>query len=68
MSQAALTWPFTPDASAGAPRLFPVEEEKRRGRPAAIAPNLAVAIVHKVTQAYRPASLMTFGGEPLLYT
>jgi hypothetical protein len=44
-----------------------VEEEQRRSVPAAIDRALAVEIVRKVAQAYRPSSLMTFGGEPLLY-
>jgi hypothetical protein len=44
-----------------------VEENERRSGPAAIDRALAVEIVQKVAQAYHPSSLMTFGGEPLLY-
>jgi hypothetical protein len=44
-----------------------VDQDKRRSAPAAIDRDLAVEIVQRVTQAYQPASIMTFGGEPLLY-
>jgi len=44
-----------------------VEEEQRRASPAAIDRDLAAEIVRRVTRAYNPTSLMTFGGEPLLY-
>jgi pyruvate-formate lyase-activating enzyme len=44
-----------------------VEDRRRRSCPAATDRDLAVEIVRKVAQAYRPNSLMTFGGEPLLY-
>jgi hypothetical protein len=44
-----------------------VEESERRSGPAAIDRDLAVEIVQEVAQAYHPSSLMTFGGEPLLY-
>ena len=41
--------------------------KKRHTAPAAIDRLLAVEIVRKVTQRYHPSSVMTFGGEPLLY-
>ena len=41
--------------------------EKRNTEPAVIDRDLAVEIVRKVTQRYHPSSVMTFGGEPLLY-
>jgi len=44
-----------------------VEEAKRRATPAVIDRRLAVDIVRQVTQVYHPSSIMTFGGEPLLY-
>jgi hypothetical protein len=44
-----------------------VAEEQRRSSPAAIDRDLAVDVVRRVTQRYDPASIMTFGGEPLLY-
>ena len=44
-----------------------VTEEQRRSKPAAIDVDLAVHVVRRVTQRYTPTSIMTFGGEPLLY-
>jgi MoaA/NifB/PqqE/SkfB family radical SAM enzyme len=44
-----------------------VEDDLRRSAPAAIDPTLGAQIVHRVARAYPLRSLMTFGGEPLLY-
>jgi hypothetical protein len=44
-----------------------VEDNQRRSTPAAIDPTLGAHIVHRVARAYPLRSLMTFGGEPLLY-
>jgi hypothetical protein len=44
-----------------------VGKEQRRSEPAAIDRDLAVGVVRRVTQRYAPCSIMTFGGEPLLY-
>jgi len=44
-----------------------VEDALRRSAPAAIDPALGAEIVHRVARAYPLRSLMTFGGEPLLY-
>jgi MoaA/NifB/PqqE/SkfB family radical SAM enzyme len=44
-----------------------VEDELRRAEPASVDPDLGAGIVHRVAQAYPLRSLMTFGGEPLLY-
>jgi hypothetical protein len=44
-----------------------VEADRRRAHPAAIDRDLAVDVVRRVTARYDPASIMTFGGEPLLY-
>jgi len=44
-----------------------VEDDLRRSAPAAIDPALGAQIVHRVAHAYPLRSLMTFGGEPLLY-
>ncbi len=44
-----------------------IEEDKRKSQPAAIDQELAVEIIHKVAQKYSPDSVMTFGGEPLLF-
>lgn len=44
-----------------------VGEDKRASQPPAIDPELAVRIVRQVAGAYPLRSLMTFGGEPLLY-
>jgi hypothetical protein len=41
--------------------------DKRHARPAAIDTALAVRVIHEVARAWNPSSLMTFGGEPLLY-
>ncbi len=43
------------------------EEEERRKFPSHIEQDLAVEIVRKVGGKYHPESIMTFGGEPLLY-
>ncbi len=40
---------------------------KRTARPAAIGAELAADVVRQVARAYAPTSVMTFGGEPLLY-
>ena len=42
-------------------------EEERNRFPSHIDKNMAVDIVRKVGSKYSPESLMTFGGEPLLY-
>jgi hypothetical protein len=44
-----------------------VGPEKRASWPAAIDAEVAVRVVREVGRAYAPSSLMTFGGEPLLY-
>jgi hypothetical protein len=44
-----------------------IGQDKRSSQPVAIDEGLAVQIVHEVAQAYSPSSLMTFGGEPLLF-
>lgn len=43
------------------------EEEKRKKFPSHIDQDLAVEIVRKIGKKYNPESIMTFGGEPLLY-
>jgi len=43
------------------------EEEERRKFPSHIDKDVAVEIVRKVGRKYHPKSIMTFGGEPLLY-
>jgi MoaA/NifB/PqqE/SkfB family radical SAM enzyme len=43
------------------------EEEKRKVLPSHIDKDKAVEITRKVGRAYTPKSIMTFGGEPLLY-
>jgi organic radical activating enzyme len=43
------------------------EEEERRRFPSHIDEDVAVEIVRKVGRKYKPESVMTFGGEPLLY-
>ena len=43
------------------------EEEERRKFPSHIDKDLAVEIVRRVGKEYGPESIMTFGGEPLLY-
>jgi hypothetical protein len=44
-----------------------VSLDHRRQRPAAIRPELAAQIVHQVAEVYASRSVMTFGGEPLLF-
>ena len=44
-----------------------IEQDKRASHPAMIDEGLAVRIVRDVAQAYSPRSIMTFGGEPLLF-
>ncbi len=44
-----------------------VGQDKRTSQPAAIDGELAAQIVHRVASVYPLRSLMTFGGEPLLY-
>jgi len=44
-----------------------VGQDKRTSRPAAIDGELAARIVHRVASVYPLRSLMTFGGEPLLF-
>ncbi len=44
-----------------------VVEAKRHQRPQAIRPDLAGNIVRRIAQTHQPSSVMTFGGEPLLY-
>jgi len=43
------------------------EEEERKKFPSHINEDLAVKIVRKLGNEYKPESVMTFGGEPLLY-
>jgi MoaA/NifB/PqqE/SkfB family radical SAM enzyme len=43
------------------------EREERKNFPSHIDKDIAVEIVRKVGKKYNPKSLMTFGGEPLLY-
>jgi len=42
-------------------------EEERKNFPSHIDKDIAVEIVRKVGKKYNPKSIMTFGGEPLLY-
>jgi len=42
-------------------------EEERKRYPSHIDKDIAVEIVRKVGEKYNPKSIMTFGGEPLLY-
>jgi hypothetical protein len=44
-----------------------VTDQDRRARPGAIDLDLAVDVVRRATRRYAPSSIMTFGGEPLLY-
>jgi MoaA/NifB/PqqE/SkfB family radical SAM enzyme len=44
-----------------------VTDQGRRARPEAIDRDLAVNVVRRVAERYAPSSIMTFGGEPLLY-
>ena len=44
-----------------------VGQSERTSQPAALDHDLAIEIVREVTQAYSPQSIMTFGGEPLLF-
>ena len=44
-----------------------VGQSLRTSHPAAIDQDLAVEITREVAQAYSPRSIMTFGGEPLLF-
>lgn len=44
-----------------------IRQDKRVSRPAAIDEGLAVQIIRGVVQTYCPRSVMTFGGEPLLF-
>lgn len=44
-----------------------VGQSLRTSRPAAIDQELAVEITREVAQAYSPQSIITFGGEPLLF-
>lgn len=44
-----------------------IGQDKRDSQPVAIDQGLAVRIVQEVARAYSPGSLMTFGGEPLLF-
>lgn len=41
--------------------------QERRGFPDHIGKDLAVEIVRKVSDRYKPKSVMTFGGEPMLF-
>jgi organic radical activating enzyme len=43
------------------------EEEERKKFPSHVDKDIAVEIVRKVGKKYNPKSIMTFGGEPLLY-
>ena len=43
------------------------EEEERRKFPSHVNKDVAVEIARKVGKKYNPKSIMTFGGEPLLY-
>jgi len=42
-------------------------ERKRRLKPASINRKLATQVVKEIAKEYSPMSIMTFGGEPLLY-
>lgn len=44
-----------------------IGQEERAFHPAAIERGLAVQIVRDITRVYSPRSIMTFGGEPLLF-
>jgi hypothetical protein len=44
-----------------------IGQDKRESSPVAVDAELAVQIVDGVAQAYSPQSVMTFGGEPLLF-
>jgi hypothetical protein len=44
-----------------------VDEKQRRSKPAALDPGLAARMIREVCRAWSPRSVMTFGGEPLLY-
>ena len=44
-----------------------VEDVRRQSDPAVVDRDVAVDVVRKVTQVYNLSSIMTFGGEPLLY-
>lgn len=44
-----------------------IGQDKRGSQPVAIDEGLAVQIVQEVAAAYSPSSIMTFGGEPLLF-
>jgi len=44
-----------------------IDKNKRKSKPAAVGIELATKIIKEVTGKYSPKSLMTFGGEPLLF-
>jgi hypothetical protein len=44
-----------------------VRKDQRLSIPNALKPEMAVDFMRQVTQEYTPQSVMTFGGEPLLY-
>ena len=44
-----------------------VGREETRASPVAVDEHLAVDVVRRIAEAYHPSSVMTFGGEPLLY-
>jgi Radical SAM superfamily/4Fe-4S single cluster domain len=44
-----------------------IDKNKRKSKPAAIDIELAVKVIKDVAGKYSPQSLMTFGGEPLLF-
>jgi len=44
-----------------------IEQDKRESQPKSIDKELAVRIVREITRMCSPGSIMTFGGEPLLF-
>ncbi|MFC1713354.1 radical SAM protein [Candidatus Poribacteria bacterium] len=44
-----------------------IEQCDRGSQPAAIDKELAIEIIREITRTYSPGSIMTFGGEPLLF-
>ena len=44
-----------------------IDAGKRRSKPTAIDIDLATSVINEITGIYSPESIMTFGGEPLLY-
>ena len=44
-----------------------VDAAKRKAKPAAVSIELAIKAIKEITGKYSPSSIMTFGGEPMLY-